>query len=332
MREILSVLPRRPRSYIISYAITAGLVGICFGILIGLQGEGGALGFYVLFPAIFLAALLFAYGAGTFATVLSTALLYWRLRPDQGWLLPHDAFLPLAIFALIGLSLAVITQELRTAWDEAAEAERGKTLLFEELSHRTKNNLSMVVSVLSLEAVASKHPETRAALEKAAGRIHAIANAQESLRPSEHSGHVDLREYLDRICEYLDATLKGARPIRIIHAADEVHLKTGHAVALGLIVNELVTNALKHAFPDGRSGTVAVTLSRHSAVTLTVEDDGIGYPLEPESGLGSRLLRLLSRQLGATVTREDRQPGCRVRVVLPDHGHSNQMMPRADAQ
>jgi len=324
MREILSVLPRRPRSYVISYAIAAGLVGICFGILIGLQGEGGALGLYVLFPAIFLSALLFAYGAGTLATVLSTALLYWRMRPDQGWLLPHDALLPLAIFALIGLSLAVITQELRTAWDRAAEAERDKTLLFEELSHRIKNNLSMVVSVLSLEAVASKQPETRAALEKAAGRIHAIANAQESFWPSERSGHVDLRVYLDRICEYLDATLNGARPIRITHAVDPVQLKTTQAVALGLIVNELVTNALKHAFPDGRAGTVSVTLSRRSAVTLTVEDDGVGYPVEPQTGLGSRLLRLLTRQLGATVTRENRQPGCRIRVVLPNHQRADQ--------
>ena len=317
MREILSVLPRRPRSYVISYAISTGLVGICFLVLLGLRGEGGALAYYVLFPGIFLSALLFGHGAGTFAAILSTGLLYTLLRHEGSFALPHDAFLPLAVFVLIALSLAVITQELRAAWDRAAEAERTKALLFEEVNHRTKNNLAMVVSVLSLEANAAKNTETRAALEKAAARVHAIANAHESLQPPAQSGRVEVGSYLERICEYLDATLKGNRPIEISVVADEVRLKTEQAIALGLIVNELVTNALKHAFPDARRGTILVSLTSRSPVTLTVEDDGVGFPANPPGGLGSRLIRHLSRQLGANVVRDDKSPGCHVRIVLP---------------
>src|SRR5206468_10226684 len=116
---------------------------------------------------------------------------------------------------------------------------------------------------------------------------------------------------------HLGDALRDVRAIAVKVEADEVNLRTEQAIPLGLIVNELVTNALKHAFPDDRSGTVAITLrNTKPSLTLIVEDNGIGCPPTREERLGSRLTRLLAQQLGATVTWERGEPGCRVRAML----------------
>ena len=90
----------------------------------------------------------------------------------------------------------------------------------------------------------------------------------------------------------------------------------GHIPAATLVVSELVTNALKHAFPENRAGTVRVTLDQASPPILTVEDNGAGCPPAHKEGLGSRLTKLLVRQLGGSIAWEDAAPGCRVRVTL----------------
>ncbi|WP_352671778.1 histidine kinase dimerization/phosphoacceptor domain -containing protein [Mesorhizobium sp. M0166] len=120
-----------------------------------------------MFPAIFLASVLFDRGSGLYSTVLSTVLLYFEAKPTGTFLLPAGLVLPMVIFVVVALGLAVISERLRTAYQRAAEAERAKDLLLQELSHRTKNNLAMVSSLLSLQARMKSSPEAREALEKA---------------------------------------------------------------------------------------------------------------------------------------------------------------------
>ncbi|WP_352671770.1 sensor histidine kinase [Mesorhizobium sp. M0166] len=127
-----------------------------------------------------------------------------------------------------------------------------------------------------------------------------------------------MRSYLEELSRHLGDTLRDIRPIAVKVHAEEVHLPTEQAIPLGLIVNELVRNALKHAFPGDRGGTIAVKLFRDSSLVLTVADDGVGCPPDKNGGIGSRLTELLAKQLGATLTRENYAPGCKVRVVLPD--------------
>jgi two-component sensor histidine kinase len=93
-----------------------------------------------------------------------------------------------------------------------------------------------------------------------------------------------------------------------------VGLRTEQAVPLGLIANELVRNALKHAYPGDRSGTIRIVLRASSPVSFIVEDNGVGWPLEKEERLGSRLIRLLAEQLGAKINWEDALPSCRERL------------------
>lgn len=275
------------------------------------------LGFYLMFPAIFLASVLFNRASGIYATALSAVLLYLLTKPAESLLLPQIYILPLLTFVVVALGLAIVSEALRAAWDRAVAAERAKDMLLQELGHRTKNNLAIVISVLSLQARSKGNPEVRLALEKAVSRIQAMASAHDHFQPFGRNGRVEMRSYLEDLCRHLGDALRDVRPIAVKVEADEVNLKTEQAIPLGLIVNELVTNALKHAFPDDRSGTVAVTLrNTRPSLTLIVEDNGIGFPPSREERLGSRLTRLLAEQLGATITWEKDGPGCRVRAIL----------------
>jgi two-component sensor histidine kinase len=195
-------------------------------------------------------------------------------------------------------------------------AEQAKDLLLKELAHRTKNNLMMVISMLSMQARLNVSPETCEALEKAVVRIQAIASAHEYFQPIEHTGRVEMRAYLRKLCSHLADGLRDVRPIAVRVNADEAYLQPEQAVAVGLIVNELVTNALKHAFPGERSGTIEVMLTQQSPITLQVRDNGVGCSAVNPHGFGTRLVRLLAEQLGAKIAWQQTEVGCQVSVVF----------------
>jgi two-component sensor histidine kinase len=174
----------------------------------------------------------------------------------------------------------------------------------------------MVVSMLSMQARLKTNMETRAALEKAIGRIQSIASAHEYFQPREAGGRVEMAAYLGNLCGHLGDGLRDVRPIAVRVDVAEVYLPAEQAAPLGLIVNELVTNALKHAFPEERAGTIDVTLKTEGGLTLCVRDNGVGCPIDRREGLGSRLTRLLAQQLGAQIVSEPGNVGCEVRVVF----------------
>ena len=128
-----------------------------------------------------------------------------------------------------------------------------------------------------------------------------------------------MRGYLEQLCGHLADALRDVRPIVVKVDAAEIYLPAEQAVPIGLIVNELVTNALKHAFPDERPGAIEVLLTRESELTLLVRDDGVGCTLKRE-GLGTRLIRLLAQQLGANVAWEKPEVGCLVRIAFASRG------------
>lgn len=311
----MRLLPRKPQSAILRIAVTTGMVTFCFAVVLGLQRAEGLLGFYVLFPAIFAAAILFDRAAGIYASLLSTALLYVMVTPAGSVLLPRRFVLPVLLFVLVALGLAIVSASLRRAWEHAAAAEQAKDLLLEELGHRTKNNLAMVTSMLSMQAQLKNNAEARQALEKAVARIHAIASAHEHFRPYEHKGRIEMRAYLQQLGSHLADALRDIRPIAVKVDASQLYLPAEQAIPLGLIVNELVTNSLKHAFPGDRAGTVQVVLNCDVHLTLLIRDDGIGCAT-PKQGVGSRLVQLLAQQLGARITWEQPAVGCQVRVEL----------------
>jgi two-component sensor histidine kinase len=208
---------------------------------------------------------------------------------------------------------------LRETVSRLEQAERTKAILLEELAHRTKNDLSIISSAITLQAQATANPDVRHALETANARVLVIASAQERLRGDIDGGRLDLAGYLEELCRDLGNMLRDVRPIAVRVKCEPMDVANSVAVHVGLIVNELVTNAFKYAYPDDRSGTVNVEIkAQENGLAITVTDDGVGCPADVPSGLGTRLVRLLVQQRGGTFRREPANPGCRAQVMLAD--------------
>lgn len=191
--------------------------------------------------------------------------------------------------------------------------------LFDELNHRVKNNLAMVSSMLALQARMGEAGRVRDHLTKAVHRIQAIADVHGSLYRTSRKDDVDFAAYLQDLCARLASSLLDGDRIRIEVAAEPAAMPLDRAVALGIVVNELVTNAAKHAYPPPAEGRIEVKLTHAPpGLELCVRDDGQGLPEDlPASGLGMRLMRSLVQQIGATLEIE-RSPGAVFRVRLAE--------------
>lgn len=185
------------------------------------------------------------------------------------------------------------------------EALRAKQVLLKEVNHRVKNNLQVVANLLQLETERSQHAASKAILDDMQGRIRAIALLHQMLCHTDAHASTDLGSYLQQLAIQAFRAANHAPQIHLELALVAINVSLDQATHCGLLVNELICNSLKHAFPNGRAGTVQVHLSRHSAsgqVRLCVSDDGQGfapdfYP-QGSSGLGSQLVCDLLGQLG----------------------------------
>jgi two-component system, sensor histidine kinase PdtaS len=196
---------------------------------------------------------------------------------------------------------------------------REKAILLQELQHRVANSLQIVASVLMQGARKVRSEQARGHLRDARNRVMSIATMQRQLAAS-RIGDVVLREYFTDLCGSIGASMiRDHDQLSLEVKVDESMTKADVSVSLGLIVTELVINALKHAFPRHRKGKICVDYrSDGPAWTLTVRDTGIGMPKNPadaKPGLGTGIVEALARQLGATVEVSAAKPGTRVSIV-----------------
>ena len=194
-------------------------------------------------------------------------------------------------------------------------------VLVEEINHRTKNSLQLVSSMLQLQARGVGDAEVGKHLTVAAGRVSAVSRLYARL--AYHSGFekIELGAYLREVCEDMEA----AQPDCVVHAELEqvVMLAPDQAIHLGLIVNELVTNASKYAYPGRSGGQIWVRVERDGkSLRLSVRDEGLGLPAQFDAdagkGLGMRIVKSLISQLGATFTIKPRTPGVEFVVAIPE--------------
>ncbi|PWB60501.1 MAG: histidine kinase [Bradyrhizobiaceae bacterium] len=317
MEGLLLVLPKRPQPLWLRYGVSTVIVGVLFLLRLGLEERAGTYGFFLLLPGVFLAAVLFDRSTGFYATALSVLLVALALAPP----LPEAAdrhLVALALYTLVAAGIAVSSEALRKALERAVAAERSKAVLLQEMSHRMRNNLTILASLLRLQGRAQADPGVREAFRTAEARVRAVAETHRHLDGS-LAGEVNLGEYLAELVDRLGETLRGVRPIAVRLDADPVQLPGEQAAQIGLIVNELITNAFKYAFPDDRGGSVAASFRREGGgYRLVVADDGVGCPQDAREGLGLRITRLLVQQLGGTLQRDaPGAAGCRVTVVIP---------------
>jgi two-component sensor histidine kinase/CHASE3 domain sensor protein len=205
-----------------------------------------------------------------------------------------------------------------------AERERARVeALLQDTSHRIGNSLATVSSMLGLQVARTRSEEVRRALENAQNRVHTIASSHRRLRLGADLETTNAAEFLTSVVEDLESTHAEARPVSFETQVDDMVIHARDATTLGIIVGELVVNALKHAFPDGRSGRVWTRLIRNpeGLAMLVVEDDGRGLPPEPhepDAGLGAMIIRQLALQFGGEPTYSEREGGgTRVAVSLP---------------
>jgi len=216
--------------------------------------------------------------------------------------------------ALLTVILRDISQ--RVADEEKLRASiREKEALLREIHHRVKNNLQVMSSLLQLQARSAPEFQTRQAFEDSRGRIHSMALIHELLCRSPEFSRIDGARYLQQLAEYqFRAHAIDPKRIRLSMHAEQAYLDLESAVPFGLIVNELLTNALRHAFPDGRDGAIAITLRARPEhrVQAMVQDDGVGLPAEfnwlNASSLGFRLVRMLADQLKAELEAHPKNP------------------------
>jgi PAS domain S-box-containing protein len=219
------------------------------------------------------------------------------------------------------LASVIDITERKRAQEQFAAALREKTVLLNEVHHRVKNNLQVIMSLLNLQAARARDPGVQSLIGESRARVQAMALIHQLLFERRDWSSVQLAAYLHRLGELLASTYGGGR-IDVAVDAEEVELDVQRAVACGLLVNELVTNAFKHAFPHDRKGRICIELRRgdDSNATLRVYDNGIGLPAELDiahaNSLGMQLVPLLADQLGAAL-RIERGPGARFELRFP---------------
>jgi len=206
------------------------------------------------------------------------------------------------------LALAKDITERKKAEADLMQAIQEKDQLFSELQHRVKNSMQMMTSLVNMELGRAGTEDTRIVLEKIQGQIRSLGNLYNILYSSGTIGTINLQLYLSSIISSLQTTYTmSLHNIAIHQQYDPVDFDAKNAAPLGLIVNELVTNACKYAFPDDKPGNIWIKLkSSPTRIVLTVKDDGVGLPdtfdTSVSGGSGLQLVEMLAKQLAGNFT------------------------------
>jgi two-component sensor histidine kinase len=178
--------------------------------------------------------------------------------------------------------------------------------------------MTIMAALIRAHARSTANDEARDALIAAARRVGVMGTLQDFLRPSGSDNKIRLSDYLHEYALQMEE-LRADTDINIALNSDNIDVSERVALPLGIIINELVTNCFKHAFPDGRKGKIDIRIRSDGELVLEVVDDGVGCPEDRRGGTGSRLIDLMVKQLNGFIKREPGNPGCRVQVSIPLH-------------
>ena len=251
--------------------------------------------------------------------VVAALLLTWSTRPKtivSSRLLLEGAGLLLTV---VTLGLLVFSKSMATdiivdiTKRKQAEAQLQaslyeKEVLLKEIHHRVKNNLQVIASLLYRQSDHLKDPENVALFEDTQNRVKSMALVHESLSRTGDLAHFNFAHYIESLTTHLfQSHVAEVSRISLDMELDEIAFDVDTAIPCGLILNELLTNALKYAFPDGRSGNIHITLrAAAEQATLSVRDTGIGFPegfdVRNTESLGLQLVGMMTEQLGGTLT------------------------------
>lgn len=234
--------------------------------------------------------------------------------PDEGRFDVADIAFMQGFANLVGVAI-----ERHDAEERLLGALEHQRLLVQETSHRVKNSLTLVASLLHLQARAANNDDVLSALNEASARISAIAEAHDQLWRSNASGEIDLADFLPDLCERLQVQ---APQIGLVCTIAPTLIDADRAITVGLLVTELITNAFKYAYPDKRGEVRVGVHGSDGACEISVSDDGVGLPdgFDPvvagRNSLGMRMVVSLVRQLKASMTIESKN-GATFAITFP---------------
>lgn len=235
---------------------------------------------------------------------------------------------PMVLAAIVDIT------ERKRKEERLQAALEGMEVVLGETHHRIKNNLQIVASVLNLHSAKIRDETALDIFRDCQNRIQSISLIHETLYQSNNFAKVEFAPFINSLVAVLkDSYDADSNRIAVSVDAEHILLPTDVAISCGQVVNELIINAFKHAFPDGREGTIAVSLVTDSRgdVILSVSDDGIGIPNSVEktqaSTVGLRLVRLLTEQLNGSLAIREKDPA---RFILQFPGEICQIRPAAE--
>src|SRR5258705_7609680 len=183
-----------------------------------------------------------------------------------------------------------------------------KEILLKEIHHRVKNNLQVIISLLNLQAGYLHDEETVRAMQEGQNRVRSMALVHEKFYQLDGISEIDFAEYIEKLCQYIFQTYpETARKVSLDVESDQIALDLDTAMPCGLLINEIVSNSLKYAFPNGQEGHILIKLKAlpENKIQITVKDNGVGiageYHLENPSTLGLQLIGALTSQLNGEV-------------------------------
>jgi two-component sensor histidine kinase/PAS domain-containing protein len=238
-----------------------------------------------------------------------------------GWKLPE--------YENMDLGTVGIIRDITARKEYEKDLERAlaaKEILLKEIHHRVKNNLQVVSSLLNLQENVVEDASARKVFLECQTQVQSMAMVHEVLYRSDNFEGVEMQKYFERLSEYLSGVYEGAyRGIRCSVSAKGLSLDLDSAIPVALIVNELVSNSFKHAFPDMRKGGISISLAeKEKQLELVVCDDGVGFeaakgakePSSAQGGIGSELVQALTAQLHGEIERRSER-GARTVIHFP---------------
>jgi two-component sensor histidine kinase len=267
-------------------------------------------------PVVFVTA---AQDSAIAVTALKAGAADYLVKDVQG------DFIPLLQVAVNGALRQASIQKARDEAEAEVHASRDRyaalaaerEVLLREVNHRVGNSLQIIASLLHLQASTSAQEDVKAALTNAMGRVAAVAQVHRRLYTSHDLKSVLLNQYLDALLEDLRRSAEGNKMSRLTLKAEPIEIDPDRAVAIGIIVNELVMNAVKYAYPDG-AGPIHVELkAQGDDLLLSIADDGVGLNVKTDprsTGMGQRIVSAMASKLEACVERDPDHTGTRVLV------------------
>jgi two-component system, sensor histidine kinase PdtaS len=301
--------------------------GVLIALLIQLPFEVKPMGgpFTVFVICVFISTLLFGRLAGWMAVTLSVFLSALFFEPVGSFQLVHVGDLAqIELYALVAAVMVLIVDKIHriilaqaTANDTLVTESRHKSLQLREVAHRVANNFTSLDALLRQRAMASNDPKVKFGFEQASELVHIVARLNNRLSILDRRGIIDSQTSLAYVCDDLEACAPAN--IRVVCEAESHMLPLTWVISLGLIINELVTNSIKYAFPDNRDGTIRVAFSRDgNFLRLLVEDDGVGTVGKvKDTGMGFPLLQAFSENLKWTIEQRSDEHGTETSALLP---------------